>query len=276
MDGRNVLLFGLAFALSAVGCVPSNNKLIDQQSVPAPETVETKSTSLFGRKEEKREPKVELALAKWREQQAFQMKDQPELQFKELNESRMIYQEVLKYDPKSLEAWRGQGRVYVALADFDRASASYKKALELHPREATLYAEYSIVYSKRNDFAQSIKLLDKALELDPENQEFLRMIGVNLVCAGQEERGIQMLARARGKASAHYYVARLYLRLNQPEQARRQLALSIETNPNLSEARTLFAELNVPNNNAAPAAVNVSAPPRQGLDVELISHTSSK
>ena len=216
---------------------------------------------------------MELALAKWRENKAFQLKDQPEAQFKELNEARLIYQEVLKYDPKSLDAWRGQSRVYVALADFERATASYTKALEIHPREATLYAEYSIVFSKRNDFAQSIKMLDKALEIDPENQDFLRMIGVNLVCAGQEERGIQMLARARGKASAHYYVARLYLRLNQPEQARRQLALSIEANPNLSDARTLLAELNVPNN--SPAAVNVAAP-RQGLDIDFIAHTNSQ
>jgi tetratricopeptide (TPR) repeat protein len=246
MDGRRWSCFALALSLGLGGCVPNQLKTtsVESQPMPPSEPAEAPSKSLnpFAAAP-KREPKLELALAGFSERKASGKKDNPEQQFRDLDDARRAYQEILNYDNKNLDAHRGLGRVYVAQGDFERASLTFKKAIELHPKTAILYADLSIVHSKQNDFTSAIQNLNKAREIDPENREFLKMLGVNLFCAGQVDQGIEMLTRAGGKAAAHYYVARLFDRKNQPAEARRHVQLALEYNANLADARTFLMEL---------------------------------
>jgi tetratricopeptide (TPR) repeat protein len=246
MDGRQCSLFALALSLGLCGCLPGQMKTASLETPAQPtekyDVEETKSLNPFASKP-KREPKLELAMGQYSERKAVGLKDNPELQFRELDDARRIYQEILSYDNKNLEAHRGLGRVYILQRDFERANATYQKALELHPKSAQLHADLSVVFSKQNDFAGAIAKLKKAREMDPENQEYLKMLGVNQVCAGQVDQGVETLARARGKAAAHYYVARLFDRKNQPAEARRHTQLALESNPNFADARTFLTEL---------------------------------
>jgi tetratricopeptide (TPR) repeat protein len=248
MDRRKLLVCLGAFALA--GCVPSTSKdtSIEAKAPPAveqPAPTKSSLTNLFGEKK-KESMTVYLAFAKMREAEARKCENDPDRQFTTLDEARKVYQEALNHDQACLEACRGLGRVYVAMGDYERATATYKKAIEKLPREASLYAEFAVVYSKRNNFTEAIRLLTKATELDPENQDYLRMLGVDLVCNGEVDRGVQALARARGAAAAHYYVARIFYRKGQIAEARDHAQRAVEANPNLQDARNLLAELNEP------------------------------
>jgi tetratricopeptide (TPR) repeat protein len=245
MEGRKSIVCLCALLFAGAGCVPGSSKNTSVEASPPPEVEDTSnSTPLFGSR--KREPRIELALAVWREKKAAASRDKPDEQFRELDEARKIYHEILNYDPGNLEALRGLGRAYVAMRDFDRATAIYKKAIEKHPREPVVYAEYSIAFSKRNRFDDAIAQLKHALDIDPENQDHQRMLAVNLVCAGQVDRGVEVLTRARGAAAAHYYVARLLWRQNQNELAREHTRKALEANPNLADAQALLTELEQP------------------------------
>lgn len=254
MDGRASLLCAAALAFAS-GCQQTDKNA----SVEAPEP----RSGLF---KEKRSPKVELALAHWREKKAVTLRDNPEVQFRELDEARRVYQEVLNYEPHNVEAQCGLGRTYIALNDFERAGNVFRKAIEKAPKQAPLHAEYSVVFSKRNQFEEAVKHLNKAHELDPENQDYQRMLGVNLVCAGQPDAGLRMLTRARGPAAAHYYVARVYHRLEQPDACRRHLQLAVQANPNLAEAREFLAALDQPN---GPRPGGPGS--RGGLDLQFVT-----
>jgi tetratricopeptide (TPR) repeat protein len=248
MDGRKLLVCLGAFALA--GCVPNASKdtSIEAKAPPAveqPAPAKSSLPSFFGEKK-KESMTVYLAYAKMREADARKYENDPERQFTNLDEARKVYQEALNHDQSCLEAQRGLGRVYVAMGDYERATTTYKKAIEKMPREASLYAEFAVVYSKRSNFPEAIRLLTKATEFDPENQDYMRMLGVDLVCNGQVDRGLQTLARARGTAAAHYYVARICYRKGQIAEAREHAQRAVEANPNLQEARTLLAELNEP------------------------------
>jgi tetratricopeptide (TPR) repeat protein len=247
MDGRRCSFFALALSLGLSGCLPNQMKTTTVEAPPPPsfdksDLEETKSLNPFASKP-KREPKLELAMAIYREQKALGMKDNPEQQYRELDDARKIYQEILNYDNKYLEAYRGLGRIYVAQRDFERALATYQKAIELHPKSAQLHADLSVVYSKQNDFAGAIQKLNKACEMDPQNREVLKMLGLNMVCAGQVDQGVETLTRGHGKAAAHYYVARLLDRKNQFAEARQHAQLALEHNPNFGDARAFLAEL---------------------------------
>lgn len=248
MDGRGIVCFALAAMLGIAGCIPGQNKIttIETPRPPAEapdDPVPSKSLNPFA-EQPKREPKLELAMATLCERNAAALKDNPEKQFRQLDDARKMYQEILNYDPRNIEAFRGLTRVYIAQRDFARASATMQKAIEVHPSHAQLFADWSVVHSKQSDFAGALAKLTKAREIDPENQEFMKMMGVNLVCSGQVDAGIEMLTRARGRAAAHYYVARLYKRTGQIPQARRHVEMALEANPNFADANTLLTELN--------------------------------
>jgi len=74
--------------------------------------------------------------------------------------------------------------------------------MELHPNCGQLYADWSVVNTKQNDFGGAIQKLTKARELEPENQDFMKMMSINLVCIGQVDRGVDMMARARARRPA--------------------------------------------------------------------------
>jgi tetratricopeptide (TPR) repeat protein len=254
MDGRKLFVFG-AFALGVcTGCVPNANKntALESQTPPADAVPASASLSLFGDKQ-KKPPTLELSFAAMREANARRCNDQPEKQFSEFDEARKIYHEILKFDPNCVEAYRGLGRVYIGLGDFERAAATFKTGIEKHPTNSALYAEYSIVFSKRNNFPEAIRLMSKAVELDAENQEFQRMLAVDYVCNGQIEQGVAAMTRARGPAAAHYYVARVYERKGRIDLARAELQKALEANGNLQEAHAMLDELNAPQQ-GAPAA----------------------
>jgi tetratricopeptide (TPR) repeat protein len=247
MDGRAWSFLALALSLGLCGCLPSQMKTTTVETQPSPllekgDGEESKSLNPFASKA-KREPRLELAMGIYREQKALSMKDDPEKQAQALDDARKIYQEILNYDNKYLEAYRGLGRVYIAQREYDRAVATYQKALELHPKAAQLYADWSVVHSKQNDFNGAIAKLNKAVELDPQNADFLKTLGVNQVCAGQVEQGIETLSRGRNRETAHYYIARLFERKNQAAEARQHAQRAIEINPEYGDARTFLVEL---------------------------------
>ena len=261
MDGRKSSLFALALSMGLCGCIPGQNKTVTVQAPPPPPeepstAVEKKSLNPFAAAP-KREPNLELAMAVKSERIAQGMKNTPEQQFRELDNARKMYQEILVYDNKNLEAYRGLARVYVAQRDFERAKTTLQKAQELHPKSAQLHADMSVINSKQNDFPGAIANLNKAREMDPENQEFLKMLSVSLVCNGQNDLGVEMMARTRGKAAAHYFVARLLDLKNQTAEAKRHAQLALDANPNFNDARALLAELNERGNQPANPSANL-------------------
>jgi len=262
MDGRACSFLALALSLGLCGCLPSQMKTT---TVEAPATLtldkgdgeEAKSLNPFASKP-KREPKLELAMGIYREQKALSMKEDPEQQARALDDARKIYQEILNYDNKYLDAYRGLGRVYIAQREYDRAVAAYQKALELYPKTAQLYADWSVVHSKQNDFQGAIAKLNKAVELDPQNAEILKTLGVNQVCAGQIEQGIETLSRGRNRETAHYYIARLFERKDQAAEARQHAQRAVDLNPNYGDARTLLGELDRRNQGPATSPASIS------------------
>lgn len=258
MDGRGLSVFAATLLLGLTGCVPNLFTVPSEVKRPAPpeelpEPPEPWSLNPFAKT--KREPKLEFDLAIYCEKKALSLRENPEQQHRELDEARRIYQEILNYDNKYLEAYRGLGRVYVAQKDFGRAAATYRKAIELYPKSAQLYEDMSVVFSMRGDSAGAIQWLGRALEMDPENREFMKRLAVNYVQAGQVDRAVDMMSRARGRAAGHYFVARTLARMNRADEARQQAQLALDFNPNYADARTLVADLDrgrAPQPNPAP------------------------
>lgn len=243
MDCRtSALLFVLLG--SVAGCITTDSAKTTSASSPPPPPADS-APSWPSRAEEKRtfQPGTIVAMGLMKEKEAEQHAHQPEVKAKILDKARLDYQEALRQDPNHLSAYRGLGRVYLNLGDYDHALETYKKALARFPQDATVWVDLAMLYNRKKDFAEGIRCLNKARELDPENRQIMMTLGLTQARAGQAEQSLATLTRAVGSAAAHYNLARMYLHRREEAPARQHLQMALQANPNLEGARELLARL---------------------------------
>jgi tetratricopeptide (TPR) repeat protein len=242
MDGRvSLSCVAFAFLLGCAGCVTTQNQktvAVDTGNGKLEEVSITKTTN-----GPKTTPpvRVEIAFGKLKEVEADSdtNKHNPELQRRLRDEARKAYQKALEIDKNNLEATRCLARLYLKINDYERALDVYKKALAKNPKEAVLWYDLGNAHKRKHDFPESLRCFNKALEIDPENRDFIKAVGFMLAWMGQTDQGLAYLSRVQGQAMAHCNIARVLIERNQIAQARQQVALARQLNPELPEALAL-------------------------------------
>ncbi len=254
MEDRKSLSWACSLLLCA-GCFTTGTQKMPQAAMPPPAAATATSASADANA--KKDPKVAarllVAAAKFNEAEANTPGKDAEQQFKVRYEAKERYQLALKMDPNCIEAHRGLGRIYVDLADFDRAQDIFKKAQAKFPKESIFWFEQGQMHNRRKDFAQAAACLQKALDMEPENRLYLTTLGFTLARGGQTEQSVALLTRSMGGASAHYNVARMLLHMQRTQEGMHHLRMAVHTNPNLESARQLLSELE----NSGPANVRM-------------------
>lgn len=77
------------------------------------------------------------------------------------------FEEVLKLNPNSAEAYNNIGFAYFDKGDIDNAIIQHKKALEVNPKLANAYYGLALAYEKKDKVQDAITNWDKYIELAP-------------------------------------------------------------------------------------------------------------
>jgi len=242
MDGRKALLWACCL-LGCAGCINGGAQKTGTPPAPTPTAAAAPSALPAAKDDPKSLPRLRIAFAKFKEDEAKALEREPELQFKVRDQARMLYQEALQFDANCLDAYRGLGRVYVDLSDFDRAQETFKKAIAKFPKESVFWFELGQLHNRRKEFPEAIECLNKALQMDPENRVYITTLGFTLARTGQTEQGMVLLTRSMGLASAHYNVGRMLLHLQRTDEGMNHIRQAAQLNPNLAGARQLLGEL---------------------------------
>lgn len=115
------------------------------------------------------------------------------------------YDDAMKHFEKSVEinpkwdnGYVGQGAVWRARGDLDKASAAYHKAIDILPSNPEAYGSLVVVEIKRGDMKEAVKMGEKAWELSDKTDPTLAS---NLCIAyhydGQEKKRDAMYAEAK-------------------------------------------------------------------------------
>ncbi len=115
------------------------------------------------------------------------------------------YDDAMKHFEKSVEinpkwdnGFVGQGAVWRARGDLDKASAAYHKAIELVPSNPEAYGSLVVVEIKRGDMKEAVKMGEKAWALSDKTDPTLAS---NLCIAyhydGQETKRDEMYGKAK-------------------------------------------------------------------------------
>jgi cytochrome c-type biogenesis protein CcmH/NrfG len=91
-----------------------------------------------------------------------------------------MLQDVLRKDPKNLNAWISLGNDLMDSSRFDEAIAAYQKALDLDPKNVDVRVDMGTCYRKVGKSDIAVKEYREALKINPNHQMALRNLGIVL------------------------------------------------------------------------------------------------
>jgi cytochrome c-type biogenesis protein CcmH/NrfG len=92
-----------------------------------------------------------------------------------------ILKNILRDDPKNLNALIELGNAYFDTDQFDKAIESYSRALEIDPQNADVRTDLGIMYRRKKDFDRAIIEFKKAAELDSQHANSRYNLGIVLL-----------------------------------------------------------------------------------------------
>jgi tetratricopeptide (TPR) repeat protein len=134
-----------------------------------------------------------------------------ELEVRDINQARALFQKAVKINKKNPEAWNNLGVIEYISRRYDRAISYYKRASKLDKTSATYHSNLGTALFDKKEYNRARKEFDIALKLDPEMMQHHSSMGITtrMLSPADHARYCFELARLylqRGdeKAMMHY------------------------------------------------------------------------
>jgi tetratricopeptide (TPR) repeat protein len=172
-----------------------------------------------------------------------------------LDQARRAYQQALKLDANSKDAYHGLARTYDELKDHGRAVTTYQNAIKAFPQDGSFHFELGMCQARLKQWDPALENLTVATQLDPENRVYINTLAFTLARAGHYDDSVACFQKTVGEAQGHYNVARVLHHVKQDELGKQHLRQALVADPKLTAAQQLLDELEHPGAVAArPAA----------------------
>ncbi|GEM_PF-621157 len=131
-----------------------------------------------------------------------------------LSKAIAIYTEVIKKDPRSVEAYNWRGMAYDDLGELDRALSDYNSAIRISKKYADVYNNRGEIYRKKKQYSKALEDYSKAVFLED------------------------------GFAEAHYNMGLVYEVQKQPALAAKEYAEYLKLNPKARDEMEVQLRIN--------------------------------
>ena len=244
---RHVLGIACVVLAGMLGCNrtavrPANNMaipgIIPSQSAAEP----PKAVGMFSQSAKRTDKPKALQtetmrlLAEMRSDAAEVAMQQPEERQAMLKSSDEYYQKVLQQSPDHTGATRGLARLKDQMNDTAASQELYQQMIQKNPKDGALWLEFAMTKARREDYTTACDILRQGMEHDPQNVTLKKTMGFLLAKAGRIDEGCQWLTQVMPEADARMNLAGLMMSTNQPQIARQQIELVIQSNPTRADA----------------------------------------
>src|SRR6185369_15150040 len=135
--------------------------------------------------------------------------------------------EVVKSDPKNLDAHLYLGKSFHLLKKDDDAINSFKQAVQIKPENADANFALGTIYYSRKQYETSLPYFDRAVKTNFKSPEMLMALGENQRVLKQFDRAIVQYGKVIGfepnNANAYYGLGLTYIGLKNKIAAQQQL-----------------------------------------------------
>lgn len=149
-------------------------------------------------------------------------------------------EEAVKLDPKNDVAYAKLGEVYDARNESGKALVNYEKALQINPELTTLYVPVGISYLNGGEIAKAEYSLQNAEKRGVSDAEFHNLKGMVLYRQNKNAEALSAFEKALAldnrNATAKYYRAAIFDRMDQPDRSIAAYREIIATDPGYSAA----------------------------------------
>jgi len=115
---------------------------------------------------------------------------------KQFADAIVIYEDLLKKEPKNAELLNKTGVAYSQFGKLDQAKKYYERAIKANPKFAEALNNLGTVNHHQRKYKRAIKLYERALKLQPESAVFLSNLGLAYLSDKKYEEALITLRRA--------------------------------------------------------------------------------
>jgi tetratricopeptide (TPR) repeat protein len=170
------------------------------------------------------------------------------------------YQKALEKSPRDPMILVNFGRLYDGQGDLRSAEVLYQQALQAAPDNCAVLNSLGICYAKQGNLDTALSYIYRATQLQPQNTRYRNNMANVLTDAGRINEAYAQLVTVHGEAGAHYNLGYMLSHQGKKVEARRELELALQANPNMEQARTMLNSL-VPAATPAPSfGANIDIP----------------
>jgi tetratricopeptide (TPR) repeat protein len=154
-----------------------------------------------------------------------------------LSQARQTYQDVLRREPKNVEALLGLGQLYQVTGETEKLHEIEQRATTLHAKNAKVWAWVAVQQGQAKAWDAAAESYHKAVLLDPENRMNRIHLGFTLARGKRYPEAFEWLSRTMREAEARYNLAMMMIHNGDTDKAQMELRLCVRADPNMSSAR---------------------------------------
>lgn len=177
--------------------------------------------------------KLDLAYAKWQEQQG------------NLTEARERYQRVLHDEPQLVEALLGLARMDQLAGRTAEAEQGFRKALKNSPNNPLVLDAFGQFYAAQEKWPQAIDILKQGLQIAPNDDTIRFHLAVATAKSGDLVTAKPLFVNSVGEAEAEYNLGLILHDQGKLDLAEQHFVQAVVKKPTLEQAQYWLSEIRV-------------------------------
>ncbi|MCB9300975.1 MAG: tetratricopeptide repeat protein [Lewinellaceae bacterium] len=169
----------------------------------------------------------------------------------------LVYNKVIKIDPKHSEAYRLKGVSLIGLGRYEDAIGTLKIAADINPKNADTFNDLGLAYRKISDFEQAINSCAQAIEIAPDNEMYYYNLADFLIDLKDFKSAIKLFEKAielrNNYPEAWHSLGICYKSIEDLEMAENCYRMTLIYSPNHKHVWFSLGNLNVIRENYAKA-----------------------
>ena len=115
---------------------------------------------------------------------------------KDYDKSKVLYEEILKINPKSSNIYGNLGVIYKIKGDINTAIKCYIEAIKLNPKNLLVYNNLGNAFKEIKNYKMAIRVYLDALKINPKDFNMFNNLGIVFELIGDSNRAIEAYKQA--------------------------------------------------------------------------------